>query len=352
MQKFQRLVIAFAILNAAAASAQTSPNPPPAAKPAGVITNPDWVKKPTAESLLSVWPVEAMKKGVGGKVVISCKISRQGVLVGCKVVFESPEGMGFGPAAISMTPQFLMTPMLMDGVPVEGGDVQIPINFEDPGSGGGAGEGTWTVITIRRWLNAPTYTQVAAAYPAKARDKKIGGRAVMTCELNANGRLKGCNSLSSQPTGMNVGDAAKTLASYFVGPTTIQGTSTKGMRTQITIIFSPEMLSAGEPMIGKPEWVTLPTQEQLSAAMPTDQGSTGTIRIRLNCLVVADGKVDDCKVQSEDPPGKGLGIKALELAKYFQLTIWSQEGLPTVGGRITIPLRYELGTPTTPLTKP
>ncbi len=336
-------VLVSALLGVSAAQAQD------AAETRQIVTNPDWVKRPTAESLLSVWPKESMSKGIGGRAVIGCDVSRQGVLVKCMVVSESPEGSGFGQAAIAMTPQLLMSPKKIDGVAVDGGKVQIPLTFQDMG---GSTDGTVPAITIRRWIAAPTYAQVAAAYPAKARARKVGGRVVLSCRLASEGKLGECAELVVQPTGLNLGLAAKSLKPYFTGPATIEGKSTKGMVTQILVVFTPEMLSSTSPQVGKPDWVTLPTAAELTAALPADESLTGTARIRLDCAVGAQGKVDDCKVQSEDPPGKGLGTKAIELAKYFQLTIWSQEGLPTVGGRITIPLRYELGDLPAPPAKP
>ncbi len=311
-----------------------------------VITNPDWVKKPTPETMLSVWPKAAMEKGIDGKAVISCEVSRQGVMKNCVVVSEFPAGAGFGQAAIAMTPQLLLSPMKVDGVPVDGGRVQMPLTFKDSG---GSTFGTNPTLTIHRWTTAPTFAQVAAAYPKKARDKKLGGRVVLDCKLAAAGKLGDCIEFAAQPPGLNLGLAAKTLARYFTGPETVEGKSTKGMSTQIIVVFTPEMLNANIPTIGKPDWVALPTARDLAAALPTDNSLTGTARIRLDCAVVVEGRVEDCKIISEDPPAKGLGTKALELVKYFQLTVWSQEGLPTVGGRVTIPIRYELGAaPTSP----
>lgn len=55
------------------------------------------------------------------------------------------------------------------------------------------------------------------------------------------------------------------------------------------------------------------------------------------------GSVSDCKVVTEDPAGQGVGQAALSLAPHFRLTTWTAEGLPTVGGTINIPLRYEPG---------
>jgi hypothetical protein len=38
----------------------------------------------------------------------------------------------------------------------------------------------------------------------------------------------------------------------------------------------------------------------------------------------------------------GFGAAALSLAPKFQVNPWSAEGLPVVGGRIRVPMRYTL----------
>ena len=135
-------------------------------------TEADWLKKPTAEQLFAVWPTEAMKKGVDGRAVIACQVSVQGALYDCRVEDEKPKGMGFGTAAIMLTPQFLMKPATRDGVPIVSG-VRMPINFtglSDPATGshlsgsGGAPLMARSVVSNLVWNEAPNYADVAAAY--------------------------------------------------------------------------------------------------------------------------------------------------------------------------------------------
>ena len=65
------------------------------------------------------------------------------------------------------------------------------------------------------------------------------------------------------------------------------------------------------------------------------------MRVRLTCLVGAGGSVSDCRVEQEEPAGQGVGAAALSLTPQFRLTTWTSEGLPTIGGEVAIPLRYE-----------
>jgi len=95
-------------------------------------TQPDWLRKPSAEDLAKYFPDRAQRMGVNGKATISCTVNARGLLEGCSVVSEDPSDQGFGEAAIKMSKLFKMRPMSKDGAPVDGGTVRIPLRFELP----------------------------------------------------------------------------------------------------------------------------------------------------------------------------------------------------------------------------
>lgn len=100
------------------------------ADPARTIRNPDWVQKPTGDDMERFYPSKAKEQFVSGRAVITCDVDADGRLIGCVVMRESPEGYGFGDAALSLSPMFRMSPKLIDGKPVDGGVVTVPIIFE------------------------------------------------------------------------------------------------------------------------------------------------------------------------------------------------------------------------------
>lgn len=112
-----------AILFAAAAAA---PAPPPHVS---VITNPDWARKPTYEEVMAHYPQLMTVFAIEGYAVLRCEVSASGDATGCKVGFESPGGLGFGTAALEIAPLFKFIPKKVDGQPVDGGTVNIPIHF-------------------------------------------------------------------------------------------------------------------------------------------------------------------------------------------------------------------------------
>ena len=64
-----------------------------------------------------------------GTATITCAVTATGSLTGCRVIRESPGEFGFGAATLKLAQYFKMSPRTVDGRPVEGGQVTIPIRF-------------------------------------------------------------------------------------------------------------------------------------------------------------------------------------------------------------------------------
>ena len=95
----------------------------------GVITNPDWVQKPGPDEFSRYYPPMANLLDMDGVVQISCTVSALGILENCKVDRETPAGLGFGAAALSISAYFHMKPTSIDGTPVGGGAFTTRIRF-------------------------------------------------------------------------------------------------------------------------------------------------------------------------------------------------------------------------------
>lgn len=310
MIKLQPVTLAAAVLLSSGASAQDRP--------------PDWLKRPSLMDLQAVWPARALKEGYGGKATLSCIVTTQGALRACQVVDETPKGGGFGGAALALSPQFMLKPAQKGGAPVEA-TVRIPIDFPRPDKATGSrlrpvtdtdfrGERVFTTLP---WRQAPSYAEVLAAYPAKARAAKVSGGVTLDCRIDKDGGVSACAAMHESPQGYGFGSAAKSLSHLFLTPTEDgKGASIAGSRVHLRVSFAAEALDTTSPVIGKPDWLAFPDMEDFTSVVSPAARAAKVYKARvvMLCKVVAEGALGDCQVQTEEPAGLGYAASAVALA--------------------------------------
>jgi len=123
-------VILSLIAAAVVASPDVTPTEPvslAAAPVSNLIADPEWVRTPSVEELISTFPVAAIQSGASGEAVVECHVARGGALDGCYVITERGGDYGFGAATVQLAQFFRMAPTSQSGEPTEGAMVRLPM---------------------------------------------------------------------------------------------------------------------------------------------------------------------------------------------------------------------------------
>lgn len=96
---------------------------------AAMVAAPASAQEQAAAKPLSYYPPIALNAGVNGRVSLSCTATSKVQLKDCRAVEEAPAGQGFGEAALKLSTTFQRSSQTVDGEPVDGGAVSIPITF-------------------------------------------------------------------------------------------------------------------------------------------------------------------------------------------------------------------------------
>ncbi|WP_091741845.1 energy transducer TonB [Phenylobacterium immobile] len=312
---------------------------------AEVISQPDWIQKPTQEEMWRVVPTQAAREGVAGEAFVECRVNVEGGLHACKVFHEAPLGMGFGEAALAMTPVFRMRPLTRDGKPFPDGIVRVPIRWRIEGPMAQTGA---SVLRAPQWLKAPDFDQLVASYPGRAREEGAPGRVTLMCRYSKTGTLSACEVHEETPRRMGFAAAARKLSPLFQGPALSPDLQRREIKAMVNVTFPTGALK-GERRVGKPTWRQLPTAADLAEVFPEAARKAGRGGSELvKCRVIADGVLQACQPIRETPQGEGFGAAAVRLAHTSRMSVWSDEGLPTAGGDVTIPFRFEPEIPSPP----
>jgi TonB family protein len=317
-------------------------------KPAGhaaVVTNPEWLRKPTFDQLMAVFPAKA--NGASGLAVIKCIVKTDGLVRACTIQSEKPEGRGFGYSALALAPTFLFKPRLRDGQPVEA-EVSIPINFEAQPVGATSGQSI-TVVTTPMWDKTPTIAEILAELDKKVGDKFADGKVAFQCTVSKNtGHLSDCITINSSPGMAGFTPAARVLTSKFEVDKQYLAAAKNEVRVNLAFSF-PDMQSEAwsKRYILHPVWLRTVSPDPSQPLFPEDAAKAGlkTGAATVDCVLSASGALTNCDVVSESTPGLGFGDMAKKIAEVFVANPWTEDGLPADGAHVRMPIRMDYAPP-------
>lgn len=325
-----------------------------------VITNPDWISRPSGALLAQHYPMLASMMEIEGKAQITCHVTEEGLLKACKVDSEDPPGFGFGAAAIATSSTFRMKPQTIDGQPVGDAVVCIPLRFVLPPSPPPPAAAPPLPSTITEQTRTaalrivgPGAAQIHAEYDAQivrllANSKADADQATRQAAASA---LRA--SVARHADGLRQGMADAFLATLTPAEIhaidAFEAAARSAPKDQLRD-FNPDLqkrmsahmyvelrteycranacqgtpaemaavaAAAGDGVLEVERWKATPPTKFSSPLAADVLGVSGAVR--LTCEAQADGALKNCVVAAEAPAKWGFGRSALGLARGYRL---------------------------------
>jgi TonB family protein len=199
-----------------------------------------------------------------------------------------------------------------------------------------------------------------AFYPPAAKAAGVEGQAVVRCQRNLHVALTGCVLVSETPAGQGFGAAALAMAARSPeNPKLTEPSEVAAPPQEMTVRFSlhppaidPDLTGMAH-MVDQPKIVGQPTAAQILAAYPTRAlANQVSGAAAMDCLVSAQGTLNDCRIVAELPTGYGFGQATLDVAKNFVMKPRLFDGDPVGGAVVRLAVRFAPTDPSAPLTLP
>jgi hypothetical protein len=290
------------------------------------VADADWLMQPTDDDLAGV--VLPYYERARAQVTLTCEVTEVGWLRRCAVSGKTPPLPSIAAAAQRLARRYMLRVHAAgaDNVPTR---VSVPLDLAacseaclrsampDPG-----------------WLRGPTAEQMAAAFPQAARAAGIGGSVSLVCWYARERGLDKCRVEQETPKGQGFAAAARSLLPNFESPMIgLPGWPKKGLWIRIHFAFPVFLLQEPAKVTGLSNLKFSPSIIATDQAFPMAAASQGIAAGEgtVACVVAENGRLTACKIRSETPQNAGFGEAALSLAALTQVSVWGDEGVPTLG---------------------
>ncbi|HEV2532299.1 MAG TPA: TonB family protein [Phenylobacterium sp.] len=193
---------------------------------------------------------------------------------------------------------------------------------------------------------APKPGTVAALYPEKARTAGIEGRVMLHCQIRPEGRVSDCTVVEEDPADWGFGDVALRTSSLIRQPvpTKDHKVATHGVAV-VNYNFTLGDHGPSAETISQGRWEQKPGAAELSAVYPwLAQREFVEGFALIGCKVTADGLLEHCRTNVEEPSNFGFGAAALSLMGKFKLRATMADGtaVKLAGGEVRVPFLFRL----------
>lgn len=87
------------------------------------------IRGPTIGELRQLHPPAAFRRRTGGRATLTCRVRLDTTLSDCRLVDETPPGLGFGEAALAAARYFRFRPPTQNGAPIDGREVRVGVEW-------------------------------------------------------------------------------------------------------------------------------------------------------------------------------------------------------------------------------
>jgi hypothetical protein len=178
------------------------------------------------------------------------------------------------------------------------------------------------------------------AYPPAELAARAPGQVILTCERDGAGKPHDCRITSETPAGHGFGAAALKLMSESAP----EGDMQPGQRQALPFRFlfqpdpptiTPDVLHPSQPTLYIAHVPTAEESNRVARGMPL----SGPGGAKVDCWIGITGLLTACRLLSETPPGSGWGALELKLLPLDRFGLFTKEGFPAAGIKVTIDTR-------------
>lgn len=277
-----------------------------------------WKSAPTRAEVDAAYPKGALGSATVADVELRCRLNLDGSLTGCDVATESPQHKGFGAAAKTLADRFVAYVPHAVVAANSPADLYLQFVLRDPSQRQNPVE----LLEPEQLSRGGTEPDVPVFPAAAAKAGFQSGMGVVDCDGAGGGSLVNCTIAREAPAGFGFGDLAATTAQAMTLNLWQNGEPVEGGRFRLPIyIDAPD--AASDPTLTR------------SAIFHVTKGWAGTagpyfpdraLRMGVNgsalieCVVSADGSLNDCIPKSESAPDFGFADAALQMARKGAIT--------------------------------